>query len=93
MAEPGAASAAAAPRVVAVVVNWRKPQATRECLAALAAVGAPGCVPVVVENGSNDFTDAELAAAGGQRVVSVDNVGFAGGANLGLRAALAAGAD
>ena len=83
-----------APRVAAVVVNWRRPAATRACLEALAAVGAPGCFPVVVENGSRDFSDADLAAyPGGQRVVSPVNVGFAAGANLGMRAALAAGAD
>lgn len=83
-----------APRVAAVVVNWRRPQATRAALAALAEVGAPGCFPVVVENGSADFTDAELAGTpGGRRVVSPSNVGFAAGANLGMRAALDAGAD
>lgn len=83
-----------APRVAAVVVNWRRPAATRACLDALAAVGAPGCAPIVVENGSRDFTDEELARfPGGQRVVSPTNVGFAAGSNLGMRAALAAGAD
>jgi GT2 family glycosyltransferase len=83
-----------APRVAAVVVNWRRPTATRACLAAVAAVGPPGCFPIVVENGSHDFTDAELAQyRGGQRVASPTNVGFAAGANLGMRAALASGAD
>jgi hypothetical protein len=83
-----------APRVAAVVVNWRRPAATRACLEALAAVGAPGCTPIVVENGSRDFADEEIARyAGGRRVVSHTNVGFAAGANLGMRAALASGAD
>jgi GT2 family glycosyltransferase len=83
-----------APRVAAVVVNWRRPTATTACLEALAAVGAPGCFPIVVENGSQDFTDADIARyPGGQRIVSPTNVGFAAGANLGMRAALAAGAD
>ena len=83
-----------APRVAAVVVNWRRPAATRACLEALAAVGAPGCFPVVVENGSRDFSDEEIARhPGGLRVVSATNVGFAAGSNLGMRAALAAGAD
>lgn len=82
------------PRVAAVVVNWRRPVATRACLAALAAVGPPDCAPIVVENGSRDFTDADIARyPGGQRIVSPHNLGFAAGANLGMRAALAAGAD
>jgi GT2 family glycosyltransferase len=85
--------ASGAVRVGAVIVNWRKPAATRACLRALAALEPPGCFPVVVENGSSDFTDAELAGAGGRRVVSPTNVGFAAGANLGMRAALEAGAD
>jgi len=81
----------AALRVGAVIVNWRKPTATRACLAALAALDSPGCFPIVVENGSSDFTDAELL--GGTRIVSPTNIGFAAGANLGMRAALDAGAD
>jgi GT2 family glycosyltransferase len=81
------------PRVAAVVVNWRRPAATRTCLDALAAVGAPGCMPIVVENGSADFTDDEIERRGGGRVVSAANVGFAAGANLGMQAALARGAD
>ena len=45
----------------------------------------------MVDNGSRDFSDDELARhRGGQRVVSPTNLGFAGGANLGMRAALAA---
>lgn len=82
------------PRVAAVVVNWRRPAATRACLEALAAVGSPDCFPIVVENGSSDFSDEEIARhPGGRRVVSPTNVGFAAGANLGMQAALAAGAD
>lgn len=88
------AETAAPPRVAAVVVNWRRPTATRACLQALVAVGEPGCFPVVVENGSRDFTDDEIAGfPGGRRIASPTNVGFAGGANLGMRAALAGGAD
>ena len=95
MAEPETNTAAGRPpRVAAVVVNWRRPMATRACLEAIAAVGEPGCFPVVVENGSRDFTDEEIARhAGGRRIASPTNVGFAGGANLGMRAALTGGAD
>ena len=82
------------PRVAAVVVNWRKPAATRACLEALAALTAPGCFPVVVENGSRDFTAADLQRfPGALHVSSPTNIGFAAGANLGMRAGLEAGAD
>ena len=82
-----------APRVAAVIVHWRRPEATRACLAAVAALEPPGAFPVVVDNGG-DFDVAQLAAfAGARHVRSADNVGFAAGANLGMRAALDAGAD
>lgn len=84
---------ASTPRVGVVVVNWRRPDATRACLEALAAVGEPGCFPVVVENGSHDFTDEALAARGGERIVSATNIGFAAAANRGMRAVFERGAD
>ena len=66
------AEAPTPPRVAAVVVNWRRPTATRACLEAIAAVGEPGCFPVVVENGSRDFTDEEIARyPGGRRILSL----------------------
>ncbi|MDX2169836.1 MAG: glycosyltransferase family 2 protein [Deltaproteobacteria bacterium] len=84
----------AAPRVAAVVVHWRRPAATRACLAAIAALQAPGACAVVVDNGSGDFDPAWLAPYPGARLVrSETNRGFAGGSNLGMRAALAGGAD
>jgi GT2 family glycosyltransferase len=83
-----------APRVVAVVVHWRRPDATRTCLAAIAALEPPGATAIVVDNGSGDFDPAWLAPyPGAQLVQSATNLGFAGGSNLGMRAALAAGAD
>jgi GT2 family glycosyltransferase len=83
------------PRVGIVVVNWRRPEATRACLRALAAMTYRNWFAVVVDNGTADFADA------GERAVAPDvayahsavNLGFAGGSNLGMRAALGRGAD
>ncbi|MEO8602556.1 MAG: glycosyltransferase, partial [bacterium] len=83
------------PAVGIVVINWHKPDATRACLAALARLTYPRHSVVVVDNGSDDFNAAEIdrLAPGGQYLRSDTNLGFAGGANLGMSAALARGAD
>lgn len=77
-------------KLTAVVLNWNGGDDT---LAALASLGG---VPVVcVDNGSNDGSPDAIAA----RFPEVDlirtgvNLGFAGGNNVGIRRALAGGAD
>ena len=83
------------PLVGAVIVNWRRPDATRACLRALAAMSRRCEFAVVVDNGSTDFApDAARAEFPDLSYVrSGLNVGFAGGSNLGMHAALARGAD
>ncbi len=75
-------------RVTAVIVHWRHLDDTLACLASL----EPGIGAVVVDNGS---IDAVADAVGGRAtcVRSAENQGYAGGANLGIRRALADGAD
>ena len=88
-------AAVAAPHLAAVVVNHRTPDET--WLAVSSLVGsrrAPDRVFVV----DNDETDAWRARAAewGDRVVYLHtgtNLGFTGGVNVGVRAALADGAD
>jgi GT2 family glycosyltransferase len=68
---------------------------TLACLRSLAAVDYPRLQVVLVGNGSRDL-DPEAARAafpGLDLVTSPQNLGFAGGTNLGLERALAAGAD
>lgn len=88
------------PSVAAVVVNWNRRDDTLACLASLAetsyAQHAPDAWSVIlVDNGSTDGT----AAAARARFPTTDvialpeNRGFAAGCNVGLRRALAAGAD
>lgn len=77
-------------KLVAVVLNWNGGDDTPRSLASLGSVET-----ICVDNGSTDGSDArverefpevELIRAG-------ENLGFAGGNNVGIRAALGRGAD
>jgi GT2 family glycosyltransferase len=80
------------PRVVAVIVHWRDPDATLGCVASLAGEQVD---VVVVENGPDAPVGERLARAAPHAVCvrSAENRGYAGGANLGIAAARARGAD
>jgi GT2 family glycosyltransferase len=67
---------------------------TLACLEALACLDYPSWRLVLVDNGCADFTADEIARRfpGGLYLRSETNLGFAGGSNLGMRSALAAGA-
>ena len=76
-------------RVIAVVVHWRDIAETRGCLERLAAADVES---LVVDNGSPE----PIGPAFDPKVVTVRsavNVGYAGGANLGIRVARDRGAD
>lgn len=76
-------------KVVAVVVHWQDLADTRGCVESLAS--EPVSV-LVVDNGSREPVGDTLGAA--VRVLrEPENRGYAGGANVGIRAALAADAD
>jgi hypothetical protein len=87
--------------VLAVIVNYRTPDLTlRSVRAALDALARfPGSRVLLVENGSGDgsaarFREASAREGWGDRVSlieSPENLGFAGGVNLAVRPALAAG--
>ena len=83
------------PFVVIIVLNWRKPIETLACLESLSHITYPETQIVVVDNGSGDdsvamirtgFPQAEILETG-------TNLGYAGGNNVGVRYALAAGGD
>jgi GT2 family glycosyltransferase len=78
--------------VVAVVVHWQDPLDTLGCVESLG--GEPGVEVLVVDNGSHEPVGDLLArrAPGAVCLRSPENRGYAGGANLGIRAALARGA-
>ncbi len=80
-------------RVVAVIVHWQDADDTLGCVVSLR--DEPGVAVIVVDNGSREPVGDRLAreAPAVTCLRSAENRGYAGGANLGIRAALARGAD
>lgn len=88
----GAANA----RVTVVVLDWNGAADTVRCVRSLAAVADEADVSVlVVDNGSTTPVQGALREAGLDVEVlrAAENLGYAGGNNVGIRAALARGAD
>lgn len=83
------------PRVGVVLVNWNGLDDTLDCLASLAKQDYAGIVPYVVDNGSKVPEAPAIAARFPQAKVlsSGANLGFAGGNNLGVQAALDDGCE
>lgn len=83
------------PQVSCIILNWNGWQDTIDCLDALKKCTYPGLTTIVVDNGSTDDSVARIKVAHGEvLLVSCErNLGFAGGNNIGIRHALAHGAD
>lgn len=83
------------PSVHVVVLSWNRREDTLGCLASIDAATYPELSVVCVDNGSSDGSaDAVEASFPDVRVSRLaGNLGFAGGMNVGIRAALEAGAD
>ena len=84
-AERGEVSAS--PPIRAAVVNWNTREHLDRCLAALAADAEAGLAEVVVVDNASTDGSAELAAKRhpwARLIRSEENLGFGGGANLGL---------
>lgn len=83
------------PRVVIVILNWNGMQFTLDCLESLGGLDYPTVEVMVVDNGSADKSVSAIR----ERFPAVtvlengENLGFTGGNNVGLRYALAQGAD
>lgn len=85
-----------APRVAIILLNWNGHQDTLACLESLRRLDYPNAAVFVVDNASTDGSEAILRAAATPDVTILQsgaNLGFAGGNNLGIRAALDHGAD
>lgn len=79
-----------------IIVNWNLPEETIPCVSSLLEAGARADRIYVVDNGSTNDAPAVMRAAldpGVHLVESAENLGFAGGNNLGIRRALADGAQ
>lgn len=84
------------PSVSIVVLNWNGLADTSECLESLRGAEYPNRRTIVVDNGSSGDDVRVLQERFGETIhliASGENLGFAGGANLGIREALAEGAD
>jgi GT2 family glycosyltransferase len=81
--------------VATVIVTWNQTPLTLTCLASLQAAGVPAATIWVVDNGSQPEASPMLKTQfPGVRVMRLDtNCGFTGGNNVGVAAALAAGAQ
>ncbi len=86
---------AQSPRVAAVVLNYRTPDQTALAVRSIQTSLVPADDIIVVDNGSNDGSVERLASClpGVTIVAESGNRGFPGGCNVGIRAALAGGAD
>jgi len=80
-------------RVIAVIVHWKDAEDTLGCVESTLA--QPGVEVVVVDNGSREPVAPLLVRTGSlaRVVVLPENLGYAGGANRGIEAALGAGAE
>ncbi len=74
------------PSVSVIVLNYREPETTSECLSAIASLRYPGHVEVlVVDNGSGDASVQRLRAAAESSAIPIkilaneQNLGFTGG--------------
>ena len=84
-----------APPVWVVVLNWHGRADTLQCLQALAETSYPDLSVVLIDNDCAEFSADELQrlVPRGRYLRTAANLGFAGGSNLGMRAALEAGAE
>lgn len=82
--------------VYAVLVNWNLLDDTVACLQSLFAAGLPNGQAIVVDNGSTDLSVETITRHFG-KIVNVisrpENMGYAEGANHGMRLALQLGAE
>ncbi|MDG7041726.1 MAG: glycosyltransferase family 2 protein [Nitrososphaerota archaeon] len=84
------------PKVTIVILNWNGLNDTIECLESLKQINYCNYEIIVVDNGSagNDVKVLEEKYSSYARIIANgQNLGFAGGNNVGIRQALKAGAD
>jgi GT2 family glycosyltransferase len=83
------------PRASIIVLNWNGRADTLDCLRSLSRLNYPNYETVVVDNGSCDGSVDAIAAAYRNTTVlcTGENLGFAGGNNVGIRHALDNGAE
>ena len=82
------------PSVLTVVLNWRRPDETLACVRSLLDIDYPNQRVLVVGNSAGaSGIDTVLSGLPVEIIRNPANLGFTGGVNVGLRHALATGAD
>lgn len=83
------------PKVVVVVLNWNQPQDTLQCLASLKSVAYRCLEVVVIDNGSQDGSTNIISRHFPEFALlpQQNNLGFAGGSNVGIQWGLDREAD
>jgi GT2 family glycosyltransferase len=83
-----------APRVVTVILNWRRPDETLTCVRSLLEADYPNQHILIIDNsaGTTDI-DGLLNGLPVEIIRNPANLGFTGGVNIGMRQAVASGAD
>ena len=83
------------PMVCTVVLSWNRREDTLECLRSLSRITDPETSLVLVDNGSSDGTGEAVKEEfpGIELMETGENLGYAGGNNVGIRRALELGAD
>jgi len=84
------------PKVSVILVNWNNFSDTAECLESLGQVTYPNCEVIVVDNGSEGDDPRLIKERFGDHVKVIENdknYGFAEGCNIGMKDALARGAN
>ncbi|MFY9457922.1 MAG: glycosyltransferase family 2 protein, partial [Candidatus Spechtbacterales bacterium] len=86
------------PKAFVILLNWNNWDETQKCLKSLSAVIYSDYEVIIVDNGSSNGDIESIqsfckTAEGGIPVFNASNLGFAGGNNVGIKYALAHGAD
>jgi GT2 family glycosyltransferase len=84
------------PTVFVIIPNWNLRDDTIACVDSVIAGNRSGLRVVVVDNGSEDGSPEALADRYGSaihQIVNTENLGYARGTNIGIRYALAQGAE
>ena len=78
------------PRVLAIILNWKQPEVTLECIASLKAMSYPQLEILVIDNGSGDSSKNkfEKNLTDINTIFLPQNLGFAKGCNVGLEFAV-----
>src|SRR4051812_8638607 len=83
------------PKVFVCILNWNKSDETLACVSSVLAQDYPNFRVVVIDNGSTDESALALRklAPPVEIIEHVENLGFTGGCNVGMRYALAHDGD